>query len=67
MSKLPVVLTCRRRVRLPDDPDTLHVSVIPRSLRGAFRDRHERWAREAMDAEVLLTNGTEADDEVVWS
>jgi hypothetical protein len=33
---------------------------------GAFRDRHERWAGDAMDAEVLLTNGTEADGEVVW-
>jgi hypothetical protein len=25
-------------------------SRIPRFLRGAFRDRHGRWAREAMDA-----------------
>jgi hypothetical protein len=25
-------------------------SPVPRSSRGAFRDRHERWARDAMDA-----------------
>jgi hypothetical protein len=24
--------------------------AIPRSSRGAFRDRHERWVRDAMDA-----------------
>jgi hypothetical protein len=36
------------------------------SKRGAFRDRHGRWAWDAMDAEVLVTNGTAADGEVVW-
>ena len=35
--------------------------------RGAFRDRHERWVRDAMDAEVPVTKGTEADGEVVWA
>jgi hypothetical protein len=25
-------------------------SRVPRSLRGAYRDRHERWLRDAMDA-----------------
>ena len=35
--------------------------------RGAYRDRHGRRARDAMDVEVLLTNGTDADDEVVWA
>jgi hypothetical protein len=34
---------------------------------GAFRDRHGRWARDAMDAEVLATKGIEADGEVVAS
>jgi hypothetical protein len=34
--------------------------------RGAFRDRHGRWARDAMDADVLRTNSAEADGEVVW-
>jgi hypothetical protein len=31
-------------------PNQLHLPRIPRFLRGAFRDRHGRWAREAMDA-----------------
>jgi hypothetical protein len=28
--------------------------------------RHGRWAWDAMDAEVPLTNGADADGEVVW-
>ena len=35
--------------------------------RGALRDRHERWVRDAMDAAVSLTSDTKADGEVVWS
>jgi hypothetical protein len=35
--------------------------------RGALRGRHGRWARDAVDVEVPLTNGTDADGEVVWS
>jgi hypothetical protein len=35
--------------------------------RGAFRDRHGRWAGDAVDATALLTNGADADGEVVWS
>jgi hypothetical protein len=41
--------------------------VIPCLMRGAFRDRHGRWARDAVDADALLTNSAEADGEVVWS
>jgi hypothetical protein len=29
--------------------------------------RHERWVRDAVDAKALLTNGADADGEVVWS
>ena len=39
----------------------------PASSRGAFRDRHGRGRRDAVDAEALLTNSAEADGEVVWS
>jgi len=39
----------------------------PASIRGALRDRHERWVRDAMDAAVSLTSDTKADGEVVWS
>jgi hypothetical protein len=35
-------------------------------MRGAFRDRHGRWAWDAVDAEALLTKGAEVDGEVVW-
>jgi hypothetical protein len=39
----------------------------PVPMKRAFRDRHERWAQDAVDAGVPLTNGTNADGEVVWS
>jgi hypothetical protein len=35
--------------------------------RGAFRDRHERWARDAVDALARKTSAFEADGEVVWA
>jgi hypothetical protein len=41
--------------------------VIPHPLGGTYRDRHGRWVREAVDADVPLTNGADADGEVVWS
>jgi hypothetical protein len=44
-----------------------HFSGYPVPARGAYRDRHERWTRGAMDAEVPITNGMDADGEVVWS
>jgi len=39
----------------------------PVPIRGAFRDRHGRWARDAVDAMEPLTNRPRADGEVVWS
>ena len=38
-----------------------------RSTRGAFRDRHGRWKRDAMDAVSHETKEDIADGEVVWS
>ena len=35
--------------------------------RGALRGRHGRWVRDAVDVEVPVTNGTDADGEVEWS
>jgi hypothetical protein len=35
--------------------------------KGAFRDRHETQVRDAVDADVPLTNGIEADGKDVWS
>src|SRR5277367_6193798 len=42
------------------------ISFASRPFGGAFRDRHERWAGDAMDADALLTRCAEADGEVVW-
>ena len=63
-----------RRANLPQ-PDG--IAVTPKSAadfalslphqEGALRDRHERWERDAVDAEVSLTSDTNADGEVVWS
>jgi hypothetical protein len=39
----------------------------PGPKRGAYRERHIRWAKDAVDADVLKTNGTDADGEIVWS
>jgi hypothetical protein len=46
-----------------------HVSLPPSRARsrGALRDRHERWVRDAMDVLAQLTNATDADGEGVWS
>ena len=39
----------------------------PVPIRGAYHDRHERCGRDAVDVNAPLTNGAEADGEVVWS
>jgi hypothetical protein len=46
---------------------TFRSSRHPRPIRGAFRDRHGRWARDAMDAFARQDEPREADGEVVWS
>jgi len=53
MRKLPVVLSCRRHGRLPDDPETLHFHAIPRSQEGRFAivtnvERGKQWTRIAL-------------------
>jgi hypothetical protein len=37
------------------------------SHKRAFRDRHERWERDAMDAAARETSVAAAYDQVVWS
>jgi hypothetical protein len=34
------------------DANHLLIDAIPCPMRGAFRDRHGRWAREAVDAKA---------------
>jgi hypothetical protein len=67
MRKLPVVPICRTSVPLRCRANQNDPSRVPHSPRGAFRDRHGRWARDAMDAMSHETNEHIADGEVVWS
>jgi hypothetical protein len=39
----------------------------PHLTGGAYRDRHGRWARDAVGAAVHQTNASDANDEAVWS
>ena len=50
MRKLPVVPLCRRPAALLNTPNQQHPSARPVPTRGAYRDRHGRWVRDAMDA-----------------
>jgi hypothetical protein len=50
MRKLPVVLICRTPLVLPKTPNHQHPSRHPALSRGAYRDRHGRWVRDAVDA-----------------
>jgi hypothetical protein len=47
---------------------TFRSSPVPRLYRGAFRDRHGRWAA-GCDGRfyAVKTSGTEADGKIVWS
>ena len=42
-------------------------SRVPPRLRGALRDRHERWVRDAVDVVARETNVASADGKAVWS
>jgi hypothetical protein len=67
MRKLPVVPICRNPTALPLPPNQRQIPRHPASIRGTYRDRHGRWARDAMDAIAAQTSGVNADGEVVWS
>jgi hypothetical protein len=45
----------------------LFILAIPAQQKGAFHDRHERRAGDAMDGDTPLTNGVDPNGEVVWS
>jgi hypothetical protein len=53
MRKLPVVPLCRSRALLLETPNQYHLSRYPASPRGAYRDRHGRWVRDAVDASAV--------------
>jgi hypothetical protein len=56
MRELPVAPACRRRRACLVGQITSTLPGIPRPCRGALRDRHERWLRDAMDAARQQTN-----------
>ena len=66
-SDLPVVPMCRIPTGIAVDPKSEGSSASPALARGALRDRHGRWERDAMDAICHETNDNIADGEVVWS
>jgi predicted Fe-S protein YdhL (DUF1289 family) len=67
MRQLPVAPTCRMQTRLPRRANHKHLFGHPAaSARGAFRDRHERWLWDAMDATSRQTIVEVTYGEVVW-
>ncbi len=74
----PDVLACEKPVHplakifcFAADPNQIYNSSHP-GPQGAYRDRHGRWVRDAMDAAMsgailARTNDVVADGEVVWS
>jgi hypothetical protein len=79
MSRLTVEKTASRKLICPScqsaaaagacrlTPKHLTICNVPPHQQGAFRDRHERWARDAMDVSARLTKARLTDGEVVWS
>src|ERR1700694_6335406 len=63
----------RKIFRFSADPNQLYKSRHPVPHRGAFRDRHGRWVRDAVDAAAsgarmaCWTNDADADGGGVWS
>jgi hypothetical protein len=49
------------------EPKSVASLYLSRPARGAYRDRHGRWARDAMDAVRHETNDAATYGEVAWS
>jgi hypothetical protein len=64
---LPVVLICRTRVRLPRRANQWLESARLASTRGAYRDRHGRRKRDAMDVSARKTSAADTYGKIVWS
>ena len=67
--KLPVLKSSplRKNIHLPFFVNTCISLAIPLHSRGAFRDRHERWRRDAVDVSAQQTSAFDADGQAVWS
>src|ERR1700733_13532875 len=66
-------IAVRRNISFRGEVETVLSISHPASTRGAYRDRHGRWVRDAVDAmaaqrkHFAWTSGADADGEVVWS
>src|ERR1700760_205517 len=67
MSILPVVLICRTRACLPRRANHWFQSSRLASTRGAYRDRHGRWMRDAVGVSARKTGAADAYGQIVWS
>ena len=67
MRKLPVVLICRRRSRLCRRANQIYDSTPSRPLERGVSRSSRNVGRNAVDAEVPLTSGAEADGKIVRS
>jgi hypothetical protein len=68
MSDGDVQPSCEKYFASPFARHSITDSDLPASSRGAYRDRHERGARDAVDANGAQDEGASlADGEVVWS
>jgi hypothetical protein len=56
-----------KKILLFRNSDLPYRSPHPAPLGGAYRERHVRWMRDAVDARCRETGGMCADGEVVWS
>jgi hypothetical protein len=66
-------IAVRKNISFRGSVETAFSMSHPASTRGAYRDRHGRWVRDAVDVmaaqrkHFARTSGADADGEVVWS
>jgi hypothetical protein len=72
--RAPLHLICPTCPALPgkifcfsETQNQAYILTVLLPIRGAFRDRHERQQRDAMDAMTCLTKHVVAYGEAVWS
>ena len=56
-SEMPYPVPFAKIFPFSADPNQMHIHRCPASTRGAYRDRHGRWARDAMDAAAFCARG----------
>jgi len=70
---IPQSSPAAKNIPLSFFPKLMSAADVPCSIRRGARDRHERWARDAVDVSELQrairgrTNNSDADGQAVWS